>query len=278
MSQAVVSRADPAPRPVEESADVIDLIWGVAQERGLQAGEQLPSIRELADRLRVKPTAVRDALMQAQSKGYVKVLPRAGAFLQPSAPVARMSKAAPDRISNDLLKGALKPDEHNLFHLLDARRVIEMELVGRAASGRRLEDLLPVRCALDAMLRLPEGADRAEHVNLDIRFHLEIARLGGNQALFAMQQMLLELLRSHLIDVPSQLQRRRLADRSHIAIYEALVAGDAAKSRSEMYEHLSLAYDGLLRDLQEVPELGDWTATSIDGAPNEAIAPRTIPR
>jgi DNA-binding GntR family transcriptional regulator len=65
----------------------------------------------------------------------------------------------------------------------------------------------------------------------------------------------MELLRPHLVDVPQDLQRRTTTDRSHIAIYEALVAGDAHRARSEMRDHLSLAYDSMLRDLQQVPPL-----------------------
>jgi len=66
---------------------------------------------------------------------------------------------------------------------------------------------------------------------------------------------LLELLRPHLIEVPRGLQRRATTDRSHAAIYEALVAGDRETARNEMRAHLSLAYDGMLRDLQEVPAI-----------------------
>jgi DNA-binding FadR family transcriptional regulator len=247
----------------------LNSIWGIVRERGLRVGDQLPSIREFADQLQVKPTAVRDALLQAQSQGFVKVLPRAGAFLQATAPVARANIESPEQALTSGLKGVLNHDGHNLFHLLDARRVIEMELVGRAASCRRLEDLLPVRRALDAMLQLPADVPRAEHVNCDIRFHLEIARLGANQALLAVEQTLLELLRSHLVEVPSQLQRRHLADRSHISIYEALVAGDATKARSEMYEHLSLAYDGLLRDIQQLPAMEEQAV--VRGECDQAI-------
>ena len=77
----------------------------------------------------------------------------------------------------------------------------------------------------------------------------------GNLVLLAIQRTLMELLRPHLNEVPRSLQRRDTTDRSHVAIYEALVAGDAERVRNEMRDHLSLACDGMLRDLQEVPRL-----------------------
>lgn len=234
-------------------ASVLDSIWEVVRERGLKTGDQLPSIRELAERLGAKQTAVRDAILKAEAMGLVNVLPRAGAFLRGNVPPANGTPI--DESLAASLQDALLGGEQNLFHLLDARRLIEIELAGRAAERRRLEDLLPARRALEAMLQLSPAAARPEHVTHDIRFHVEIARLSGNLVLFAMQRTLMELLRPHLNEVPRDLQRRAKTDRSHAAIYEALVAGDAEKARSEMREHLSLAYNGLLRDIQQVPAL-----------------------
>lgn len=224
----------------------------------MQPGDQLPSIRELAERLEVKQGSIRDALLKAESLGYVKILPRAGAFLRLAGPLPTKA-AAP--IENAPTESAfsgfsiLNTDEPNLFHLLDARRLIEIELAGRAAERRRLEDLLPIRRALEGMLQLTDPNARQEYVELDIRFHLEIARLSGSSVLFGIQQTLMELLRPHLNEVPRDLQRKTVTDRSHIAIYEALVAGAVEKARSETREHLSLAYDSMLKDMQQPPTL-----------------------
>jgi GntR family transcriptional repressor for pyruvate dehydrogenase complex len=231
----------------------------VARERGLEAGDQLPSIRDLAIHLRVKPTVVRDALLQAQGMGLLKVLPRAGAFLC-AGEIHRPASDARNGSAPAAPAGYGLPREQNLFHLLDARRLIEIELVGRSAASRRLEDLLPARRALDAMLELPISAGRREYVELDIRFHVEIARLAGNHVLFSMQQALLEQLRPHLEQVPKRWQRRREADRSHIGIYDALVKGDGEAARRRMRDHLSLAYEGLLRDLARSPRMGATSA------------------
>jgi GntR family transcriptional repressor for pyruvate dehydrogenase complex len=231
--------------------DLLRTILDLIQQRGLKVGEQLPSIRELAELLEVKPTAVRDALLQAQAMGLVRILPRAGAFLQATVPAA----------ADEPRGGILLPEEPNLFHLLEARRVLEIDLAGRAAERRRLEDLLPVRRALEAMVELPERAPRADYVHHDIRFHIEIARLAGNSVLFAMQRSLMEWLRPHLNAVSHSREERGQTNRSHSAIYAALVAGDADRARTEMGRHLSMAYDSLLHDLQEPPAIGKRRAS-----------------
>jgi DNA-binding FadR family transcriptional regulator len=220
----------------------------------LVAGDQLPSIRELAEELRVKQSVVRDALLKADTMGLVKVLPRAGVFLRGSIPGLRTDSPLEELVAGTLQRELVHAEE-NVLHLLDARRLVEMELVARAALHRRLEDLLPVRRALDAMLQHPADGLRSAYVRFDVRFHIEIARLAGNLALLAMQRSLMELLVPYLNQVPVSLQRRAQTDRSHIIIYEALVAGNAETAREEMRAHLSLAYDSLLRDLQQSPAM-----------------------
>ncbi|MDZ4689046.1 MAG: FCD domain-containing protein [Planctomycetaceae bacterium] len=248
-----VSVSTPFPKTgTDDCYRILPVIDEIIRERGLAPGDQLPSIRDLADRLGVKPTTIRDALLKAESQGLVKVLPRSGVFLRAASLVANGT-------TNNGVTANRNADEPNVLHLLDARRLIEIELAGRAARHRRLEELLPVRRALDALLQLPAEASRAEDVRLDVRFHLEIARLGGNAVLCSLHQSLLEQLVPHLNEVAPSIERRSLTNRSHVAIYEALVAGDDDLIRQEMREHLSLAYDSLLESLQQPPH---WTAVA----------------
>ena len=248
-------------KPGKVPSTVWPSIWKIVQELSLKAGDQLPSIRELAERLEIKQTAVRDALLKAESLGLVKVQPRAGAFLRANPSAIPESVTTNETPLHDVFQTALVQDDYNLFHLLDARRLIEIELAGRAAERRRLEDLLPVRRILEGMLQLSSHATRSEYVEFDVRFHVEIARLSGNMALFTVQRTLMGLLRPHLNEVPLDFERRSITDRSHVAIYEALLAGDVEKARTEMRSHLSLAYDCLLHDLQQLPALDEITGS-----------------
>ena len=72
--------------------------------------------------------------MQAQTLGLVKVRPRSGAFVQ-SLTYGPLIEA----LAGTLEAGLVQVD-HSLFHLLEARQLIEMELVALAAQRRRLED------------------------------------------------------------------------------------------------------------------------------------------
>lgn len=248
---------NPTAALAKNSRQTPELIWQdivrLTEELRLPPRGQLPSVRNLADKLGAKPTLVRDALLYAQALGAVRIVPRVGAFLESSSTAARaltgeLSEAVPHAI-----QAAVRAGDENVLHLLDARRVIEVELVGRAAERRRLEDLLPARRALEAIFQLPSDAPRADYVDRDVRFHVAIGRLAGNDLLARMQETLMELLRPYLTEVPASLERRSMADRSHAAVYTALVEGSSERARREMLEHLNLAYDSLLGELRQLP-------------------------
>ncbi len=174
--------------PAANVQRLLELIGGL----NLKVGDRLPNIRVLAQHMSVKPTEARDALLQAQVMGLVKILPRSGAYVQSLTYATLVDAVA------TTLGPALLPQDHNLLQLLDARRFIEVELAGRAAKHRRLEDLLPVREALEAMADIPQTRRRLDYVQADIAFHTEIARLAGNSLLLTFQQATLQLLEPHL--------------------------------------------------------------------------------
>lgn len=233
--------------PKLTSPDVARKLLAIIRDEGLSQGDRLPSIRQLSARFAVRPHLVRDALLQVQSMGHVVVKPRARAVVQSPKPQVAGSGFP------QLIDGSLEGGSPHLFHLLEARQTLELELVTQAAKRRRLEDLLPCRDALDAMHAIDQTQQPQEHLEIDMRFHLAIALLAENPVLTSMLKSLLAAMRPFLL---SKAVDRFHADRtatSHREIYRALVAGDPDLARHHMKQHLQLAYDRLLLDIQSVP-------------------------
>jgi DNA-binding FadR family transcriptional regulator len=235
------------PSPQAETREIVrDLIRQV-QSDGLTIGERLPSIRQLAEKFQVSASVIRDALMQVQAMGLVKIQPRSGAYVQ------SVNYAPLVNVLAETLEGAVMQVDENLFHLIEARLVLEVECVGQAAQRRRLEDLLPLRGLLDKMDDTSNSKSRADFMEFDIMFHLRIAQLAGNPVLLTMLRTLLGSLRPHLVQLPWGAKHRSTTCHSHAAIYEALVAGDVDQARASMRAHLKLALDSLLARVQSVP-------------------------
>lgn len=240
---------------LEKSAvDVWRRVVDRAEELHLRTGDQLPSVRELASHLGLNPNAVRSAILRAQSKGAVRVVPRVGVYLETAPVNARFTVNETIPSVESTLRSSLSREPVNVLHVLEARRLIEVELIGLAAERRRLDDLLPARRLLDAMLQMPLETSRQEYVALDFRFHAELAKLAGNDVLASMQRTLTDVLAGHFADAPGTLDRRIDSERLHIEIYSAVAEGDAVKAKQAMHEHLSNVYKYLIGFVQRPPE------------------------
>lgn len=212
---------------------------------GLSEGDRLPSIRELSAQLDVGPHIVRDALMQAQSLGLVKIHPRAGSFVK-SLNYLPLVDALNDTISWGLMR-----TDQNLFHVIDARRLIELETV-RLAAGRRVpEQMLPL---VQLMRNIEGDAEVSISRDADLQFHLEVARIAGNPVLVIVLQSLLDLLRplfNSMFTTDEEIEQR---NRTHLGIYQAILHGDEDAAVANMTDHLALARDSLIREIENAGE------------------------
>ncbi|MBC7819521.1 MAG: FadR family transcriptional regulator [Planctomycetaceae bacterium] len=222
-------------------SDLMDLV----RREGHVRGDRLPSIRKLAMTLGHGRNAIRDGLLEAQSKGFVKIEPRLGVFVQDLA-VGNKSDAL-----EQTLEKSLAAEAQNLFHLVDARLLLEVELVGEAARIRRSEELLPLRQALESVLAIRE--DRLALIEADEAYHLGIARLAGNGVLLTFLRTLLGLLRPAKQSVMLSSGDRGQTDREHVELFRCLLDGDAERARTVMREHIAKGRALLLEHLNTMP-------------------------
>ncbi len=246
----------PKAKRVRPAADA-DLVHALIAEQKLRPGERLPSIRDMAARFGVKAGVVRDALIAAQSQGVVKVLPRLGAIVQPADEVPSLrSLSVPAGGPFSAESGRFRPEQdRNMFHALDAREVLELAAVARAARRREVPDLFKLRQLLEAMAAIPVTEDSPEYVDLDVQFHLEISRLSGNDVLVTMLSTLLSEIKPHLVRIRWSVERRLETNASHARIYSALVAGDVEVAQRETRDHLKTAFNSLLDEMRDPPEM-----------------------
>lgn len=244
----------PPVSPRDATKSVTRELIRAIQNDGLEAGDRLPSIRQLAQRFGASASVVRDALMQVQTMGLVRILPRSGAFVQ-SANYSPLVG-----VLTETFETFLAQRDHNLFHLLETRELIEVECAARAARRRRMEDLLPLREALEQMdaavgrMAAPDSsAAKLEFVNVDIAFHTGIAEIAGNPIQVTMLRALLDLIRPHLLQIPWTVDRKEITGAAHLKIYDALLTGNSQQAASTMREHLKFAYDGLLQKVGAAP-------------------------
>jgi GntR family transcriptional repressor for pyruvate dehydrogenase complex len=244
------------------SSDLVSDLMDFMRRKGYGPGDRLPPIRELSATLGFGRNAIRDGLLEAQTRGFVKIEPRLGVFVQAVDPASRTDGLAP------ALEKVLTQEEQNLFHLVDARLLVEVELAGEAARTRRPEDLLPLRQALQAVLE--SRGDRLAFIKTDEAFHLAIARIPGNRVLLAFLQSVWRMLQPAKQNLLLSAENRGRTDREHQELFQSIVAGDAERARAVMHSHIGQGRSLLLEYARTLPRLTEPGEAGAEARPHGA--------
>jgi DNA-binding GntR family transcriptional regulator len=199
---------------------VASLLADIFQGR-LRAGEHLVA-QDLAARFDVSPTPIREALITLAGIGIIDLLPNRGAIVRRVTP-------------------------HEVREVCQVRRVLECEAT-RSACGRI--DLAELHAVAAELRRMKAARARpgpgfiAEARAVDSRLHDLIADSCGN-AFLAQELGRLKILFRAFRDVSWERDEarndfHRLAEEAgeHLAIVEALLAGDARAAAHAMARHI----------------------------------------
>lgn len=190
-------------------------------------GATLPPERELAERLHVSRSTLREAMAALREAGLVETRRGRGGgtvvTLRPRTPSAR----AAARVSTE--------KRREWLDALDFRRIVEPG-AAELAAGLELEE--PVRAQLQQALDEVDAATRpAQHRQADSRFHLTIATATGSPRLIEAVTATQSALHEMLLAIPVLEANIAHSDRQHRAITRAILGGNTHRARRVMEEH-----------------------------------------
>jgi DNA-binding GntR family transcriptional regulator len=190
----------------------------------IKPGERLSEV-ELADKLAVSRTPVREAIRQLAQTGLVTLEPRRGAYV------------------------AL-PTIEDATDLYELRAHLEVLAVRLAAKNPPVSALDKFRALFSSM---NEQTGTREYLIEDRKFHTMLYEASRNKYLDIMLKNisdLINLCRHYSVEV---LSLSTLAD-DHVRIIDALKDKDAEKAEEIMRIHLERSREGLLQYLRNHPE------------------------
>ncbi|HZZ47608.1 MAG TPA: FCD domain-containing protein [Pseudonocardia sp.] len=190
----------------------------------VEAGERLPSERELAERLGVGRVTVREATRALADAGYVES--RRGRY--GGTFVRRTLPPAP-------IEGRSRPDVAELEDVLSLRFVLETGMV-QLAAGRSLTSA--ERRHLTSTLAEATAGSLADYRRKDSRLHLAIAEVTGSASLTSAVADMRTRLNRCLDEIPLLEPNLEHSNAQHAAIVAAVLSGDPDAARRAMSEHL----------------------------------------
>lgn len=217
---------------------IADAIAAAIDAGEFAPGERLPGERQLAQRLGVSRSSLREALAALELEGRVEIRVGSGVYVR-----RRASRRRPEGASS----------EPSPFDVIHARRLVEAETAALAARHATREQLAAIDDAFER-LAADMRANRA-HSEGDRLFHVRIAEASGNTALL---DLVTRLWQTHQAPLATRMEalfvtgrRRRDNIGEHRAILDAIRARDPAKARRAMRDHLHNAQRQRLAAMRE---------------------------
>lgn len=197
-------------------------------------GDRLPAIGEMARRFGVGHQSVREALKKLETMGVVEIRHGSGVYVSRHDQVVVLTN--PDQQSD--------VSEKAMLELLRARMPLEVQSALDAARNATPEQLREMR----RVLVLAAGERDEDKLNtLNIQFHRLIAVGSGNAVLIQLVDVLHELFGDRqrlLLGVTGSFAHDH---EEHVAILEAIEAGDEKLASGRMQSHLQGVYEAVQR-------------------------------
>ena len=176
----------------------------------IPAGAQL-NHREIAERLGISRTPVREALLLLQREGFVEVAPRQGIRVRP----------------------LFLEDIRELFDILAALETLAVGLL--TARHPTAEELAPLTEAVKEMKAGLKADDFSVWIEADERFHRALLRLSGNRRLAELGVSYRDRVqRAHVVALKLRARPTKFVE-GHADLVELIRRGDVAAARERHY-------------------------------------------
>lgn len=220
--------------PATLSERLVSGLLALIGEQGLNAGDALPTVRELAARFAVTPPTIREALRRLEATDAVRL--RHGSGIYVGEGIYRVLMPNPN---------SAPMRDTAVLQLVAARLTIEPGIAALSALHRTEEGLSRLELSLDTAKRDP--GDTRPHLN----FHRELAGACGNQVLFEVVDSLLAVRARE-----QRMVRRLIHDRGrdyadHLTIFEAVRDADPVAAEQLTRDHLHRLRDEVAGQLEQ---------------------------
>ncbi len=237
---ASVPRSAPHRADVSKPAALTDWAYEIIKDEILklriEPGRQL-RVEELAERLGISRTPIREALLKLERDGLLQVIPRVGYFVT-----------------------AMSGDD--LRDLFEVRELLEARAVKQATGHLTARDLGCLEQLLDESARAVAEENLSRYLEIDIEFHDLLLQRAENRRLITIMESVRDLtFRERVFSLRSP-KNVQATLREHRAILDALRNKDAEAAGRLMERHLIGASErlraayGLSAQNQQSPKLG----------------------
>lgn len=231
---------------------VVDQIERLILQGVLQVTDRLPGERELADHLNVSRPIVREAIKTLEERGLLVSRHGGGTFV---ADVI-------GQIFSQPILDLIGRHRSAAYDYLEYRREIEGVAASLAAKRATKADRALLTGIIDSMKAAHGEADFDHEAALDVEFHSTIGECAHNMILLHTLRSCYRLLSDGVFFnralVYAQSGTRDQLLSQHVAIYDAIIDGDAKTAKHAAEYHM----DYVAETMRQAERANDWERVS----------------
>ncbi|WP_308302350.1 FadR/GntR family transcriptional regulator [Bacillus sp. V5-8f] len=210
---------------------VVEHIEEMIDSGKFEAGEKLPSVRELCEMFGVGRSAVRDAITTLKGKGTVYVKQGEGTYICGFDSTKLFTNPFP------------LPSSRDIRELFKVRKILEAGIAEMTALNRSEEDIKLIGEIL---------SNQSEHGwEADYNLHTAIAKATGNEIIIQLIQFISTMMKKAMVDFHNYIQKNESTVRTiveqHESIYESIKLAQPDLAKQRMIEHLDFVEKELLQ-------------------------------
>lgn len=209
---------------------VFDRLKSLITSGELQAGDAMPSERDLMERFGVGRPAIREAMQQLSNMGLLTI--SHGERAKVRQPTAKSIFHQLDAAAGVMLSSS----PTSLEQLKQARRFFELGMVRQAAVKATLAEIAVLRETLE--LQRANLGDADAFITADMRLHTQIAAITGNPLFEAVSEAMLGWLKRYRTDMLIWTGKENLTLAEHQEIIQCVASGDPDAAERSMIKHL----------------------------------------
>lgn len=211
-------------------------LLSLIKEKHLRPGDKLPPERELAGMMQVSRPSLREALQALAIMNIIEIRQGDGTYVTSLEPGLLIEP----------LNFVFALDDSTLLELFEARKIVEVGLVGLAAQRITAEEMADLECCLAKSLQSADDPDA--FLLADLELHKKIGLAARNPIMQRFMDSISQLgrvSRARTTHIPGLTQQ---SAEDHRAIVAALKNHDVEAARQAMLQHLD-SVERRLKDL-----------------------------
>lgn len=210
----------PARRPLVDQ--VISSLRELIEQEGLRTGDRLPSEPQLAQRLGVGRSTLREAIRALSHSGRLETRQGSGTFVAAGAPLPPLD---------------VRLAEARVAEVFEVRRALEVLIAEVAPQRRSDEHVQRMRDALQQCRDHAETGDVSAFVAADAQFHQVTAEATGNTVLVELYTVLRRSLEGASVAIADLVELHHAND-LHAVLLEAIASAEPVAAVAATERHL----------------------------------------